>query len=98
MGSPHLFLQYDIYHAQRMEGELGATLQAALPHIAHIQLADNPARHEPGTGEINFRYLFDLLDALGYQGHVGCEYRPLDAGPGGTVAGLGWVQAHGCTL
>jgi hydroxypyruvate isomerase len=98
MGSRNLFLQYDIYHAQRMEGELGATLTHALPFIGHIQLADNPARNEPGTGEINYRYLFGLLDRLGYSGHIGCEYKPHDAGPGGTVAGLGWVAAHGCTL
>lgn len=98
VGSRNLYLQYDIYHAQRVEGELGATLKAALPRIAHIQLADNPARNEPGTGEINYRYLFQLLDRMGYRGHIGCEYRPLDAGPGGTVAGLGWVAAHGCAL
>jgi hydroxypyruvate isomerase len=98
MGSSNLHLQYDIYHAQRMEGELGATLKHALPFIGHIQLADNPARNEPGTGEINYRYLFGLLDRLGYRGHIGCEYKPQDAGPGGTVAGLGWVAAHGCTL
>jgi hydroxypyruvate isomerase len=98
VGSPNAFLQYDIYHAQRMEGELGATLKAHLPRFGHIQLADNPARNEPGTGEINFRYLFKLLDELGYTGHIGCEYKPQDAGPGGIVAGLGWVAAHGCTL
>lgn len=98
MGSPNLFLQYDLYHAQRMEGELGATLKAALPFIAHIQLADNPARNEPGTGEINCRYIFQLLDRLGYSGHVGCEYTPHNAAAGGTVAGLGWLAAHGCTL
>jgi hydroxypyruvate isomerase len=98
VGSPNAFLQYDIYHAQRMEGELGATLKAHLPRFGHIQLADNPARNEPGTGEINYRYLFALLDQLGYAGHIGCEYKPQDTGPGGTVAGLGWVAAHGCTL
>jgi hydroxypyruvate isomerase len=98
VGSPNLHLQYDIYHAQRMEGELGATLTRQIGRIAHIQLADNPGRNEPGTGEINHHYLFDLLDRLGYGGHIGCEYKPRDAGPGGTVAGLGWVAAHGCTL
>ena len=81
-----------------MEGELAATLTHALPFIGHIQLADNPTRNEPGTGEINYRYLFGLLDRLGYSGHIGCEYKPKDTGPGGTVAGLGWVAAHGCTL
>ncbi len=98
VGSANVYLQYDIYHAQRMEGELGATIRAALPRIAHIQLADTPARNEPGTGEINYRYLFGLLDQLGYSGHIGCEYKPKDSTPGGTVAGLGWVTAHGCAL
>ena len=95
VGADNLRLQYDIYHAQRMEGELAATLRAQLPRIGHIQLADNPGRHEPGTGEINYRYLFGLLDELGYSGHVGCEYKPRQAGPGGTEAGLGWIAAHG---
>jgi hydroxypyruvate isomerase len=94
VGSPNLYLQYDIYHAQRMEGELAATMKQHLARIGHIQLADNPARHEPGTGEINYRFLFDHLDAIGYAGHIGCEYKPRDSGPGGTDAGLGWVAAH----
>ncbi len=98
VGSDNLFLQYDIYHAQRMEGELGATLRAQIGRIGHVQLADNPGRHEPGTGEINYRYLFALLDELGYRGHVGCEYKPRQAGPGGTEAGLGWIAAHGLAL
>ncbi|WP_159875157.1 hydroxypyruvate isomerase [Aquitalea denitrificans] len=90
IGSDNLFVQYDIYHMQRMEGELALTLQSQLQHIAHIQLADNPGRHEPGTGEINYPYLFGLLDRLGYQGWVGCEYKP----KAGTVAGLGWVSQY----
>ena len=98
VGSPNLYLQYDIYHAQRMEGELAATMKQHLARIGHIQLADNPARNEPGTGEINYRFLFEYLDAIGYAGHIGCEYKPRDASPGGTDAGLGWVQAHGQTL
>lgn len=89
VGSDNLFLQYDLYHAQRMEGELTATLRAALPRIAHIQLADNPGRNEPGTGEINFRWLLAHIDALGYQGAIGCEYKPR----AGTEQGLGWRQA-----
>jgi hydroxypyruvate isomerase len=95
----NLYLQYDVYHAQRAEGELTATLRRAMPRIAHIQIADNPGRHEPGSGEINHRFLFDDLDRLGYQGHVGCEYFPANGGPGGTEAGLGWIKAHGrsCT-
>jgi hydroxypyruvate isomerase len=82
-------VQYDIYHAQRMEGELGATLRQALGRIGHIQVADNPGRHEPGTGEINYPWLFAHLDAIGYQGWVGCEYKPAQT----TTAGLGWYQA-----
>ena len=94
VGSPNLYLQYDIYHAQRMEGELTATLKQHLARIGHIQLADNPGRNEPGTGEIHYRFLFDQLDALGYSGHIGCEYKPKDSGPGGTDAGLGWLADH----
>jgi hydroxypyruvate isomerase len=90
-GSSNLFLQYDIYHMQRMEGELAATIDAHLPQIAHIQLADNPGRNEPGTGEINYRFLFGFLDAIGYAGWVGCEYKP----KGKTEDGLGWRVAHG---
>lgn len=82
------FVQYDIYHAQRMEGELAATLQKYLPRIGHVQLADNPGRNEPGTGEINYPFLFAHLDRIGYGGWVGCEYKPAAA----TEAGLGWRQ------
>jgi hydroxypyruvate isomerase len=84
--SDNLFLQYDIYHMQRMEGELAETLKRLMPRIAHIQIADNPGRHEPGTGEINYPFLFKLIDQLGYVGWVGCEYKPLH----GTSNGLGW--------
>jgi hydroxypyruvate isomerase len=91
VGSDNLYLQYDIYHMQRMEGELAATIKANLPRIAHLQLADNPGRNEPGTGEINFRFLFGWLDAIGYRGWVGCEYRPATT----TEDGLGWRAAHG---
>jgi hydroxypyruvate isomerase len=82
----NLFLQYDVYHMQRMEGELANTLRERLPIIRHIQIADVPGRHEPGTGEINFSFLLRLLDELGYDGWVGCEYVPR----GDTLAGLGW--------
>ena len=75
-GEPNIYLQYDIYHAQREEGELAATLRKHLARIGHIQLADNPGRHQPGTGEINFPFLFKELDSLGYQGYVGLEYVP----------------------
>jgi len=91
VGSGNLFVQYDIYHMQRMEGELANTIKANLPQIAHIQLADNPGRNEPGTGEINYRFLFGFLDAIGYDGWIGCEYKP----KAGTVDGLGWRTAHG---
>lgn len=83
---PNLFLQYDIYHMQRMEGELSNTIRANLPLIKHMQIADTPGRHEPGTGEINYRHLFALIDALGYTGWLGCEYLPA----GDTRAGLAW--------
>ena len=80
-------LQYDIYHAQIIAGDLARTLEANIERIGHIQIADNPGRHEPGTGEINYPFLFDLLDRLGYDGWVGCEYKPLTT----TEAGLGWL-------
>ena len=88
VGSDNAFLQYDIYHAQRMEGELANTIAKYLPRIGHMQLADNPARNEPGTGEINYAFLFAHLDALGYQGTVGCEYKPKAS----TEAGLVWLK------
>lgn len=89
LGSDNAFVQYDIYHAQRMEGEIAGTIRKNLSRIGHIQIADNPGRHEPGTGEINYPYLFALLDRIGYQGWVGCEYKPA----GVTEAGLGWREA-----
>ena len=89
VGSDNLKLQYDIYHAQRMEGELGNTLQSHLERIGHIQLADNPGRHEPGTGEINYPWLLQHIDALGYTGWIGCEYKPQST----TAVGLGWRYA-----
>ncbi|MBI3366973.1 MAG: hydroxypyruvate isomerase [Burkholderiales bacterium] len=88
VGAPNAFLQYDLYHAQRMEGELAATLQKHLARIAHVQLADNPGRHEPGSGEMNCAFLLAHLDRIGYRGWVGCEYKPA----AGTEAGLGWRQ------
>jgi hydroxypyruvate isomerase len=88
VGEKNLWLQYDIYHMQRMEGELAATIARLLPRIAHMQLADNPGRNEPGTGEINYDFLFRRIDELGYGGWIGCEYRP----KGKTVDGLGWLK------
>ena len=88
--SPHALLQYDIYHAQRMEGELAATCRRYLPRIGHIQCADNPGRHEPGTGEINYSYLFAEIDRMGYTGWIGCEYKPATS----ASAGLEWLAAQ----
>ncbi len=88
VGGDNLFLQYDIYHAQRTEGELAATLARHLKRIAHVQIADNPGRNEPGSGEINFPFLFGHLDRLGYAGWIGCEYKPAVA----TETGLDWIR------
>jgi hydroxypyruvate isomerase len=90
VGSTNLRLQYDIYHMQIMEGDLAATIQSNLKTIAHIQLADNPGRHEPGTGEINYEFLFGHIDRLGYAGWIGCEYTPA----AGTAEGLGWARPY----
>ena len=89
VGSPNLWLQHDVYHMQRMEGELANTIARHLPRIAHMQIADTPGRHEPGTGEINYAWLFRFIDQLGYDGWIGCEYKPA----AGTREGLGWIQA-----
>ncbi len=86
VGADNAFVQYDIYHAQRMEGELAATLEKHLARIGHVQLADNPGRNEPGTGEIHYPFLFAHLDRIGYRGWVGCEYKPATT----TEAGLHW--------
>ncbi|MFL6628163.1 MAG: hydroxypyruvate isomerase [Vitreoscilla sp.] len=94
VGEPGVFVQYDAYHAQRMEGELAGTLARHLPRIAHVQVADNPGRHEPGTGEIRFPFLFAELDRLGYGGWVGCEYTPA----GRTEAGLDWLPAGALSI
>ncbi|MDH4151972.1 MAG: hydroxypyruvate isomerase [Betaproteobacteria bacterium] len=89
-GSDNLFLQYDIYHMQIMEGDLARSIEANLALIPHMQLADNPGRHEPGTGEINFPWLFQFIDRIGYKGWIGCEYKPAAA----TEAGLGWIKPY----
>jgi hydroxypyruvate isomerase len=88
--SDNLFIQYDIYHMQVMEGDLARTLQNHLARIAHVQLADNPGRNEPGTGEINYPFLFRHLDEIGYRGWIGCEYKPKAT----TVEGLGWYTTQ----
>lgn len=92
VGSTNLFLQYDCYHMQRMEGDLCATLERLLPRIAHIQFADNPGRGEPGTGEIAYARVFAHLDRIGYRGWVGAEYRPSQPD---TFATLGWFDGAG---
>lgn len=89
VGADNLLVQYDIYHMQRMEGEIATTLQKHLNRIGHVQLADNPGRHEPGTGELNWRFLFAHLDRIGYDGWIGCEYKPATT----TEEGLGWIEA-----
>ncbi|MGA0024108.1 MAG: hydroxypyruvate isomerase [Burkholderiales bacterium] len=88
VGSDNLFLQYDIYHMQIMEGDLARGIESNLALIPHMQLADNPGRNEPGTGEINFPFLFGHIDRIGYRGWIGCEYKPATT----TEAGLGWVK------
>ena len=89
VGSDNLYLQYDIYHMQIMEGELAPTIASLLPLISHLQLADVPGRNEPGTGEINYGSLLPYIDSLGYNGWIGCEYHPATT----TEAGLGWVRS-----
>ena len=89
VGADNTCVQDDIYHAQRMEGELAATMQKQLARIGHIQLADNPGRNEPGTGEINYAFIFKHLDRIGYSGWIGCEYKPAAK----TENGLGWRQS-----
>lgn len=82
-------LQLDLYHAQIIQGDLARTLAENIDRIGHVQIADNPGRNEPGSGEINFPFLFGLLDQSGYAGWVGCEYKPLST----AEAGLGWASA-----
>jgi len=88
--SDNVRLQYDVYHMQIMEGDLIRTMECLLPWIAHIQIADNPGRNQPGTGEINFPRLFEAIDRMGYQGWIGAEYRPA----GSTSASLDWFQSQ----
>lgn len=94
LNRPNAAMQYDVYHAQREEGELAATIAANLARIGHIQIADNPGRHQPGTGEINYPFLFAELDRLGYAGYVGLEYVPAPD----TLGSLGWINDMHLTL
>ena len=89
VGAVNAMLQFDLYHAQRMEGDLSTTLARHLPRIGHIQIADCPGRHEPGSGELHWDFLFEQLDRLGWRTPIGCEYIPRD----GTTQGLEWLQA-----
>jgi hydroxypyruvate isomerase len=90
VGSDNLFIQYDFYHTQVMEGDIVNTFKRLKNRIAHVQIADNPGRNEPGTGEINYPFIFDVLDREDYAGWVGCEYKPAAA----TSAGLGWFAPY----
>ena len=90
IGFDRLGLQFDIYHCQVTEGDITKRMAALLPKIAHMQLADVPGRHEPGTGEIGWEYVLGCIDSIGYEGWVGCEYRPA----GETIAGLAWRDRY----
>lgn len=93
VNAPNAYLQYDVYHAQREEGDLVNTLRRLLPWIGHIQIADNPGRHQPGTGEINYSFLFRELDRMGYEGYVSLEYIPYPD----TISSLDWLEEYGYT-
>lgn len=92
IGAPNLKVQMDLYHCQIVEGDVATKLRQYLPtgRVGHLQIAGVPERHEPDLGEVNYPYLFDVIDATGWQGHIGCEYRPR----AGTSAGLGWLRDH----
>ena len=90
VGSENLSLQYDVYHMQIMEGDLIPTMRENLASIGHIQIADTPGRHEPGTGEINYSNVFSAIDDMGYDGWIGCEYIPQTS----TEEGLGWSDGY----
>jgi hydroxypyruvate isomerase len=92
VGADNIELQYDVYHMQRMEGNLADTITRLLPRIGHVQIADPPGRGEPGTGEINYRFVLDLLERSGYRGWVGLEYNPSTST---TEESLGWISELG---
>jgi hydroxypyruvate isomerase len=91
VASDNLFLHLDVYHMQMLEGHLAETLRANMDLLRHVQIAGVPGRHEPSVGEIHYPYLFNVLAEMGYDGWVGCEYRPL----GKTLDGLGWAEHYG---
>ena len=90
VGPERLGMQFDLYHCQITEGDIVKRVEKHLPLIAHMQVADNPGRNEPGTGEVNWPFVFDAIDGLGFRGWIGCEYRPR----GETLAGLGWFAPY----
>ena len=96
IGAANLKVQMDLYHCQIVEGDMATKLRQYLPggRVGHLQIAGVPERNEPDIGELQHPYLFDLIDALGYRGHIGCEYRPRRQGPGATRAGLAWFQPY----
>ena len=93
IGAPNLKVQMDLYHCQIVEGDVAMKLRAYLPggKVGHLQIAGVPDRHEPDEGELNYAFLFDVIDSLAYDGWIGCEYRPAAA----TSAGLGWLRRAG---
>ena len=90
VGPEKLGMQFDLYHCQITEGDVVKRVEKHLPLIAHMQVADTPGRHEPGTGEVNWPFVFKTIDALGFRGWIGCEYRPA----GDTLAGLSWFAPY----
>ena len=94
VGSDNVRLQFDLYHAQIMSGDLETLIRKNMDITRHYQIAGVPARHEPDLGEINYRYLFDLIDSLNFNGWIGCEYRPA----GLTSSGLSWAAPYGIGL
>ena len=90
VNSDNIFIQYDIYHMQIMEGNLSLTLRNNIEMIKHIQIADHPGRNEPGTGEINYNFLLKYIQSIGYKGYIGCEYNPYS----NTEDGLTWLNKY----
>jgi len=90
VGAPNLKVQMDLYHCQIVEGDLVRRIERWLPGVGHFQIAGVPDRHEPDEGEVNYAHIFDVLQRLGWDGHIGCEYRPR----AGTSEGLGWLRAY----
>jgi hydroxypyruvate isomerase len=90
LGPGRIGLQFDLYHCQITEGDVTRRAQELLPFITHMQVADTPGRNEPGTGEVKWDFVFEAIDAMGYRGWIGCEYRP----KGETLAGLGWMTRY----